>query len=408
MSLINKMLRELDKRHAMQTNAPSPPIEPGAAFNRHLRPVKERSAATWIWALSGSLAIVALAMGAWLAWNLGPRWKFSDALPGATHSPRSTDAPVRVTPIRPAPAPSTGDAAVLASPPLAAAAPQSVSPVASPPGAVNADGSATISRPGTVPKPDMLQMTTNLAVPLAGIEPKASVVAKERSSRSRDMPGSSELVPLKPDTLPRKVASAESKIDRRSDTTPRERAESEYRRAMSLVGQGRVAEGMQGVRGALSIDPGYHAARQTLVSLMFDAKRFDEARSVLQEGLALDPSQSGFAMLLARVMTERGEAAGALAVLQKHGASAEGNADYHAFEGALYQRLGRHLEAIAEYQAALRLEPASAAWWVGLGISLQATDQSREALDAFRRAKASGGLPPNLVAFVDQRLRQLQ
>ena len=45
---------------------------------------------------------------------------------------------------------------------------------------------------------------------------------------------------------------------------------------------------------------------------------------------------------------------------------------------------------------------------MGLGISLQALGRNTDAQDAFRRARASNTLNPDLQAFVDQRLRQLQ
>jgi len=43
-----------------------------------------------------------------------------------------------------------------------------------------------------------------------------------------------------------------------------------------------------------------------------------------------------------------------------------------------------------------------------LGISLQALNRNIEAQDAFRRARSSSTLSPELQAFVDQRLKQLQ
>ena len=43
-----------------------------------------------------------------------------------------------------------------------------------------------------------------------------------------------------------------------------------------------------------------------------------------------------------------------------------------------------------------------------MGISLQADNRGTEALDAYRRAKAAGGLSPDLLSFVDQRMKQLQ
>jgi MSHA biogenesis protein MshN len=87
---------------------------------------------------------------------------------------------------------------------------------------------------------------------------------------------------------------------------------------------------------------------------------------------------------------------------------AQGNADYVAFFAALLQRQGRHEEAIEQFQAALRVKPATGVWWLGLGISLQAANRAAEAQDAFRRARATNNLSPELAAFADQRLKQLQ
>jgi len=47
-------------------------------------------------------------------------------------------------------------------------------------------------------------------------------------------------------------------------------------------------------------------------------------------------------------------------------------------------------------------------WLLGLGISLQADNQPARAAEAFRRARQNGNLSPELQAFAEQRLKQLQ
>jgi MSHA biogenesis protein MshN len=190
--------------------------------------------------------------------------------------------------------------------------------------------------------------------------------------------------------------------------TPAERAETEFRKATGLLNQGRVAEAIDGYKSALQQDPRHGAARQALVGLLLENRRIDEAQQFLQEGLTLNPDRSNYAMLLARIQVERGDLQGAHDLLSQHAASAANNADYHAFDAALLQRLGRHKEAVAGYQAALRLAPRAGVWWMGMGISLQADNHSAEALDAFTRAKSAGGLSPDLLSFIDQRMKQLQ
>ncbi|HET9402991.1 MAG TPA: tetratricopeptide repeat protein [Burkholderiales bacterium] len=188
----------------------------------------------------------------------------------------------------------------------------------------------------------------------------------------------------------------------------RDLAENEYRKATALLHQGRLAESEEGFRATLNLLPGHLGARQALVGLLLDARKYGDAERVLQEGLALAPAQTGFAMTLARLQVDRGETAQGIATLRKGLEHAQGGADYLAFLAALLQRQGRHEEAIEQFQAALRTRPAAGVWWLGLGISLQSVNRTADAQEAYRRARASNNLSPELAAFAEQRLRQLQ
>ena len=192
------------------------------------------------------------------------------------------------------------------------------------------------------------------------------------------------------------------------DPTPRELAENEYRKAVALLNQGRLAEAEAGFQEALSLFPENHQARQGLIGLLVQRRNLEEAERVLEEGVKISPAQIGFNMTLARLQADRGDNARAIATLQKGLEHAQGSAEYAAFLAALLQRQGRHQEAIELFQAALQLRPGSGVWWLGLGISLQAANRPADAQDAYRQARASGNLHPDLSAFAEQRLKQLQ
>lgn len=190
--------------------------------------------------------------------------------------------------------------------------------------------------------------------------------------------------------------------------TAHELAENEYRKAVVSLHQGRYAEAQDEFQTTLNLYPGHHNARQALAGLLIDGKRHGDAERVLQEGVQLAPAQVGFTMMLARLQVNRDETAQATATLQKGLNYARGNADYLAFLAALLQRQGRHEEAVEQFQAALRLKPVSGVWWLGLGMSLQAVNRAADAQDAYGYARATNTLHPELGAFAEQRLRQLQ
>jgi len=386
MSLINKMLRDLDKRHASQLGTAAP----AGGLSQHMHAVPARRLASgFFWRTMAMLMLFAVGWVAWLVWQLTPRPIVTDLVYQSSRGKASAPA--------------------ASSRPDSAPAPQAAAPQPAP--ALPASSASAAPAPAQPPLPrrsekinvDMLRLATELTTPIPQRSPRTS------SSRSgpKASVAAARTVSAQP-ALAGEAAAAPGKIDRRSNTSSRNRAESEFRRAVNLMNQGRIAEGMDGFRRALEIDPGHEAARQTLVALLIETKRVDEAALSLQEGLAVDTGNTGFAMLLARIMVESNDIPTALLVLQRHAAPPDRNPDFHAFAGALYQRLDRHKEAIEQYQAALRLAPSAGVWWLGLGISLQAVGQPKDAQEAFTRAKSAGNLAPDLLSFVDQRLRQLQ
>lgn len=418
MSVINKMLQELDKRHAVQNpDAPAGPVSD--ALTGQVRTVRARSiGSNLFWRLMAGAMVVVVAWVAWVMWQITPHSVVTDLAYQSLSKPRATPpAPAQETAMAPASTPAA-PASVGTAPAATATAPSAAPPVIAP----------------ATPKIDMLRLATEIATPINSTRAKSApaprmpdretIAALERDTRAAPTRDARATAPT-PDTRTAKLAgqqaeppapkaraaaasSEAARIEKRVDGTPRERAEAEFRRAMSQVNQGRMAEGMDGLRAALAADPSYETARQTLVALLLEARRTEEAAGLLQEGLAITPANVGYAMLLARIQVERGDVAGALALLQKVEPAARTNAEYHAFVAALYQRMGRHAEAVEQYQGALRLAGGTGAWWAGLGISQEALSRQQDATESFQRAKGTGNLNAELLAYVDRRLKQLR
>ena len=182
----------------------------------------------------------------------------------------------------------------------------------------------------------------------------------------------------------------------------RQTAENDYRRALAALQEGRTGEAVTGLEQALAADPRHDAARQTLIGLLLEGGRADDAIYQLRLGLALDARQVALAMVLARLQVERGGPA--LDTLMRTLPFAGGNGPYQAFLAALLERGGRHVEAAEHYRLALQTAPQNGLWWMGLGLALQADKQAAQARDAFAHARAASGLTPELQAFVEHQL----
>ena len=83
--------------------------------------------------------------------------------------------------------------------------------------------------------------------------------------------------------------------------TPEEDAETHYRKAISQVRAGRDAQARPLLEAALQAFPRHIAARQMLATLLSEAGQDREAEAVLNEGRAVAPEESWFALALARL-----------------------------------------------------------------------------------------------------------
>ncbi|AWL03348.1 tetratricopeptide repeat protein [Massilia oculi] len=258
-----------------------------------------------------------------------------------------------------------------------------------------------------IPAPEavLVEMPAAAPVLVADVAPPTPVVpAPEPEPEPEPAPAppspKTAAAPRKP-APPKPAPVAQGRIE----TAP-QRVDNAYRRALLVLEDGRVTEAIATLQAGLRIDPRHEPSRQTLVGLLIEAGRTDEAMRQLQAALALEARQPSMAMLLARLQLEKGGPA--LETLMRTLPHAAGNGEYHAFLAGVLQREGRHREAAEHYRAALRATPGNGVWWMGLGISLQAEKCDPDAVAAFWQALGSGTLSPELAAFVERRLGQLE
>lgn len=233
----------------------------------------------------------------------------------------------------------------------------------------------------------------------------------EKRSAGLDRRGSFAARPGKPEKTPavKSWSASRALIKKTEPATPsRDRADAAYRKAVAAADQGRTAEAQESLRAALRADGLHTAARQLLVRLLLAEQRVDEAVQALREGLRKQPAQTGWAMTLARLQVDQGEIADAALTLRDTLPAASGNPDYLGFAGHLQQRLGHGGEAADLYRAAARLAPNDGRWWLGLGLAMESDGRNDQALAAFQRARECENLSPELSALAEQKMSQLE
>jgi MSHA biogenesis protein MshN len=370
MSVINKMLQDLDQRQALGATSEAAVVRPHAAKT----PNRE-----WFWRVLVVLLTAALAWMGWVAIQLLPRKPVATELAlrvaaeakGRVAAKPAVEAPVvAAPPAAPAPAPQPAPAEVVAPAPV----------VADP----------------APPAPDALRLARTLETPVQETPPEPVKV---------EPPKAPVAVKPKPAAVPPTAKAAVDKRDRKASAN--DAAEAHFRRAGLLLSHGRVSEAEERLQAALRADPSHVNARQTYVSLLLEHQRVDAARRLLQEGLAIQPGQATFAFALARIHVEQRDYSAALEVMDRVGLAAR-NPEFQALRGAVLQRLGRHPEALEAYDNAIRSGTPPATTWIGLGISLEAVGRRPEAAQAYRRALTAGPVAPEAREYAESRARALQ
>ena len=368
MSLINAMLQDLDRRQALGA-------EPAvAAVRASAPPAKPKR--EWFWHTLAVLMAVSVAWVGWVAFQIMPR-------PIVTKLALSAG---EIAPPRAEPA-----AEVIVPAELA------VQPTAEP--------ASSVEPPAPAPVHTGAFETLRLAMELQSPPKQAPAKPEPVQVKAPPVPAKAATAPTPASPKPTAQGAVDKHERAPSGSTA---AANDFRRAVSLLNLGRVAEAQQLLAGVLKTEPAHANARQVYVALLVEQGRVEPARRLLEDGLALSPGHAAFALTLARIHTEQRDYQAALGVLNKVMEPAQSDANHQALRGAVLQRLGRHAEAVEAYQKTLRVAPHQATSWLGLAISLEALGRASDAGDAYRRALGAGPLAAEARDYAETRAAALR
>ena len=179
---------------------------------------------------------------------------------------------------------------------------------------------------------------------------------------------------------------AETAIKPVTVLTPKQKAEHLFAKAQQALSGNQLQNSERLLRQVLDIHPRHNAARSQLAALLLSRHQEVKAEQLLADGLLTDFQQLALARPYAQLLASRGELGQALQVLDRAIGQRQADAETLALRAAILYRMENHSQAITEYRKAVQLQPDRGLWWTGLAIALEQDGQPKQALEAFRRA----------------------
>ncbi|MBC9073708.1 SH3 domain-containing protein [Thauera sp. CAU 1555] len=176
--------------------------------------------------------------------------------------------------------------------------------------------------------------------------------------------------------------------------------------ALRALDRGQTDLAERGLRRALELDPGHAQSVNVLAALLLRQERRAELEALLRKLVAGAAGEPAPAVLLARLHAQGGDTAGALQLIEALPAERL-SAEQLAVLATLQQRAGRHADAVANYRRALAGGQQRGTTWAGLAVSLEALAQPAEARAAWEAALAAGPLDAPLAQHARKRLAAL-
>jgi len=156
---------------------------------------------------------------------------------------------------------------------------------------------------------------------------------------------------------------------------------------------------------ALLINPKLLDARLQLVDLLQQQMKLGKVENTLQQGLSLSPENPDLRKLYARLLLNDQRQSAAIDLLKTEPVPGIfQDLEYHALLAALYQESGQFKAASSIYAQLTQIRPQAALWWMGLAISLEQSGNSEQARNDYQKALSLPGLRPDLRKYIQSRL----
>ncbi|MDX1526591.1 MAG: hypothetical protein R3273_10165 [Pseudidiomarina maritima] len=387
MSVINRMLRDLDKREQQQNNQAYTPaaVAPSHGSKRRV-------------ALIASIgAILVLAVLVWQWWHEGLAGPALDPAPdpAAQQAESSSTDPgsyvmqaLQAEPAQPEPA-------------VAQEAPQE---------AVNAVSET--SDDATEGRNQLVVNVAELQQPaVAQPEPAATIAAASQAEPQEELadPAPDPTPAPAPDPAPKvgptPTSTSSMKVER-VELTPAQLAETNLRRAREAMAKGDRDLAQELLEKALIVQPMHVEVRSELAAYWYGRGFATRALTILQQGLDRQPQQSEWQLLYARILDRMGRVDQAYSALININEDTDEALELLELRAAAANQLGYYAEAAADYTV-LAGRFLQSRWWLAAAVAHEDSDNPAAAVRAYQQALQYRDLSSEARQYINDRLYAL-
>jgi len=180
----------------------------------------------------------------------------------------------------------------------------------------------------------------------------------------------------------------------------------EQRIRLSLK-NGDTATAIKDLNSLIALEPRNASARKRLASLEFAQGNPTRAAFLLDQGIKLLPNDSSMRLMQARLLFRENRNTQALTLLIDHPKNMIADDELLSFRAALAEKQKDYVTSLQDYAVLLQRQPNNARWMLGLAISQDKQKMYKEAVVTYKKVKSSNQLSAQVVSFVDGRLAAL-
>lgn len=189
--------------------------------------------------------------------------------------------------------------------------------------------------------------------------------------------------------------------------TPAELSQKKLQQGQQAKELGQLDKAMSAYAEALRLNDANHNARQELAALFYGRGQLDKAAVLLRQGAESYPQQPTFWLLLARVQKARSELPLALASLQQIADGSELGREKWLLQAEIGQSLKDWPLVQQSYLSLIRQDASQGRWWLGLAYAQDASGDYDAAKASYQEALKRQGLSADARDYIENRLAQI-